>query len=224
MNHIKYIILALICAIVTAPVAAKGVCAQSELDSVPEMSNLQSRLFNAGELSGIKVILYLQPFHNETPIRRAIIKRAMDDAARKINAAFGAKVVNLVRDDVIAENLAIVIPVKYAPSGALAYQYPEVDWNAKVGYATPDAVIIASDTLARDAENHEVEESEMLQFVIMHELAHHFQLGHWFEYGDEEDACLMGEVGKNSTPPACVPLDFCAAEKAAIKAAQKLTE
>ena len=66
MNHIKYIILALICAIVTAPVAAKGVCAQSELDSVTEMSNLQARLFNAGELSGVKVLLYLQPFYNET--------------------------------------------------------------------------------------------------------------------------------------------------------------
>ena len=220
MNHIKYILLALICAVAIAPVAAKGVCTQSELDSVTEMSHLQERLFNAHKLTGVKVLLYLQPFHNETPIQRALIKSAMDNAAGKINAAFGAKVVTLVRDDVIAENLAIVIPVKYAPSGALAYQYPDVDWMSKMGYATPDAVLIASDTLTSNAENYEVERNEMLQFVIMHELAHHFQLEHWFEYGDKEDACLMGEVGKNSAPPACIPVDFCAAEKAAIRAAQ----
>ena len=220
MRCVKHIILAVLCTVAIAPVSAKGVCTQSELDSVTEMSHLQERLFNAHKLTGVKVLLYLQPFHNEDPIQRAIIKSAMTEAANKINGAFGTKVVTLVGIDVIAENITIVIPIKHAPSSALAYQYPEIDWTSKMGYATPDAVIIASDTLTRNAENYEVERHEMLQSVIMHELAHHFQLEHWFEYGDEEDACLMGEVGKNSAPPACIPVDFCAAEKAAIKAAQ----
>lgn len=220
MNHVKYILLALICTVAVAPVSAKGVCTQSELDSVTEMSRLQERLFNPVQLTGVKILLYLQPFYNETPIQRALVKSVMTEAANKINGAFGAKVVTLVGIDVIAENITIVIPIKYAPSGALAYEYPGIDWNTKMAYATQDAIILVADKIESGAETYETDAWKMMQFAVMREVSRKIGLQDWFEYGDKEDVCLMGEVGENAALRTCVPLDFCAVEKAIIRAAQ----
>ena len=207
-----------LCAIITVPVSAKGICTQSELDSVTEMSRLQERLFNPVQLTWIKRLLYLQPLYNETPIQRAQIKLAMGYAAKKINVAFGVKIVDLVRDDVIAENLAIVVPIKYAPSGVLAYEYPDIDWNTKMAYTTQDAIILVADKIESGAETYETDSWKMMQFAIMREVSRKIGLQDWFEYGDKEDVCLMGEVGENVTLRSCIPLDFCAAEKEIVKA------
>lgn len=223
MNHIKHILLALICAIVTAPVAAKGACTQSELDSVTDMSRLQKRLFNAGGLSGINVLLYLQPLADNKD--RALVKAAMRRAANKMNGAYGVQIISLVGDsafgfDADAEKTTIVVPIRLAHSSTLEHHYPGLDWSVVMGYASLDAIVIATDNVIRTAEGYGMDWADMMQSVILHELAHHFRLEHWFEYGDKEDVCLMGEGDKDSPRRTCYPLDFCAAEKAAIRAAQ----